>query len=125
MFAINLKTLRKARGLTQASLANILHTSVSSIGMYEQGRRMPDNEMLKKMSTVFYISIDDMLGNFINYKEVKDVIEDITKVLKEHKGLMFNGKPVSNIDKIKLANAIKVAAAVTVSDFENYKGIPL
>lgn len=55
MFSTNLKTLRRSKGLTQAELAKILNTSVSSIGMYEQGRRMPDDKMLKKISSFFYI----------------------------------------------------------------------
>ena len=121
MFSTNLKTLRQSKGLTQADLAKILNTSVSSIGMYEQGRRMPDNKMLKKISSVFYISIDNMLGILSPHKEIKDVIDDITNILKEHKGLMFNGKPISNIDKIKLVNAIKIAAAVTISESEGNK----
>ena len=116
MFSTNLKTLRRSKGLTQADLAKILNISVSSIGMYEQGRRMPDNNMLKKISSLFYISVDSMLGVLSPHKEIKDVINDITNILKEHKGLMFNGKPVSYIDKIKLVNAIKVAAAVTISE---------
>ena len=121
MFSTNLKTLRHSKGLTQADLAKILNTSVSSIGMYEQGRRMPDNKMLKKISSVFYISIDNMLGVLSPHKEIKDVIDDITNMLKGHKGLMFNGKPISHIDKIKLVNAIKVAAAVTISESEGNK----
>ena len=116
MFSTNLKTLRSSKGLTQAELAKILNTSVSSIGMYEQGRRMPDDKMLKKISSFFYISIDNILGSLSPHKEVKDVINDITNILKEHKGLMFNGKPISYIDKIKLVTAIKVAAAITISE---------
>lgn len=119
MFAKNLKILRKSRGLTQSDLAKILKTSVSTIGMYEQGRRSPDNQMLKKLSSVFLISIDDLLGNFKQHKEIREVIEDITTILKEHKGLMFKGKPVSSLDKIKLANAIKVATAVTICESNN------
>lgn len=119
MFATNLKTLRCSRGLTQADLAKLLNISVSSVGMYEQGRRMPDNKMLQKISSIFYISVDNMLGALSPHKEVKDVINDITNILKEHKGLMFNGRPISAIDKIKLVNAIKVAAAVTIYEGED------
>jgi len=121
MFAKNLKFLRKSKGFTQLDLAKILNTSASTIGMYEQGRRAPDNNMLKKLSNIFCISIDDLLGNFSQHKEIKDVIEDMTNFLKEHKALMFNGRPASTLEKIKLANAIKVAAAVTVYESQNEK----
>ncbi len=116
MFSKNLKVLRLSKGLTQAEFAKILNTSVSTVGMYEQGRRSPDNEMLIKISSIFSVSIDELLGTLNINKEISEVINDVTKILKEHKGLMFKGKPVSALDKIKLANAIKVAAAVTISD---------
>ena len=116
MFSKNLKFLRNSRGLTQADLAKILRTSVSAIGMYEQGRRNPDNVMLKKISSAFCVSIDDLLGTLKEGKEVYEIIDDVTRILKEHKGLMFKGKPISYTDKVKLVNAIKVAVAVTISE---------
>ncbi len=116
MFSKNLKILRLSRGLTQAEFAKILNTSVSTVGMYEQGRRSPDHEMLIKISSIFSVSVDELLGTLNIHKEISDLINDVTKILREHKGLMFKGRPVSTLDKIKLANAIKVAAAVTISE---------
>ena len=79
MFSTNLKTLRSSKGLTQADLAKILNTSVSSIGMYEQGRRMPDDKMLKKISSFFYISIDNISisesGENKLYDKTKDIVQ--------------------------------------------------
>lgn len=45
---LRLKKLREAKGLSQAELAKIIGISASSIGMYEQGRRTPEVETLKK-----------------------------------------------------------------------------
>ena len=41
MVGIQIAALRKRAGLTQAELARHMHVSPSTIGMYEQGRRLP------------------------------------------------------------------------------------
>lgn len=65
-----LKELRENKGLTQSELAKILSVSPSSIGMYEQGRREPDSETLRKLSSFFNVTIDYLLGNSNQKKEV-------------------------------------------------------
>lgn len=47
-FSQRLKELRKQNKWTQEDLANKLRISAASVGLYEQGRRNPDNQMLKK-----------------------------------------------------------------------------
>lgn len=74
MFAKNLKKLRLEKQLTQKELAEKLDISSSAIGMYEQGRRDPDTDMLIKVSNLFSVSIDKILNNNVltrdelNYK---------------------------------------------------------
>ncbi|MDQ5984185.1 MAG: hypothetical protein RUMPE_01224 [Eubacteriales bacterium SKADARSKE-1] len=119
MFCKNLKSLRQSQGITQAQLADSLGISASTVGMYEQGRREPEAAMLKKIALVFKISVDDLLDTLPSFKnsdrDVSEVIDDITFTLKSQKGLMFNGKPVSSEDQEKIANAIKIAAAIAIS----------
>lgn len=119
MFCKNLKFLRQSQGITQAQLAERLGICTSAIGMYEQGRRKPDATMLKKIAFEFKISIDKLLGTLPlienSDKEVSEIIDDITLTLKSQKGLMFNGKPISKENREKIANAIKIAAAIAVS----------
>lgn len=128
MFGENLKRLRKSRGLTQAQLASCLDISASAVGMYEQGRREPDTNTIKRICSEFHISTDYLLGmssirlpnsdlkkNNSNDIEVHEVIDEFTDFLRAQKGLMFNGYPVSKKDRENIVNAIKVAAAVAVS----------
>lgn len=61
-FPIILRELRKSQGYTQETLAKKLGISASAVGLYEQGRREPDNETLKKLSKIFNVSIDYLLG---------------------------------------------------------------
>lgn len=57
-----LKELRTQRGLTQDELSKALNVSASSIGMYEQGRREPDNKTLVKIAAFFSVTTDYLLG---------------------------------------------------------------
>jgi len=58
----HLRELRTQKGLTQAELSKALQVSASSIGMYEQGRREPDNETLGRIANFFNVTTDYLLG---------------------------------------------------------------
>ena len=53
--------LRTRAGMTQRKLAKELHVSLSTIGMYEQGRRTPSVEILIQMSNIFGVSLDYLI----------------------------------------------------------------
>ena len=56
--------LRKQSQMSQLQLAQALHVSASTIGMYEQGRRIPGLDILIRMSHVFGVSLDYLVtGN--------------------------------------------------------------
>jgi len=63
MFGEILKKLRKESGMSQEQLGKCIGVSKSTIGMYEQGQRMPQNDsILKSIATLFSVSIDYLLG---------------------------------------------------------------
>ena len=62
MLHIRIKNLREKSGLTQQQFAEKLNVSVSTIGMYEQGRREPDLDTLIKFSDILHTSILTLLG---------------------------------------------------------------
>ena len=62
MFGQNLKKLRISKNLSQSKLSKILGISSSTIGMYEQGRRFPDQTILTKIADFFDVSTDYLLG---------------------------------------------------------------
>lgn len=61
-FRSRLKELRKGRHLTQRELAQKLQLSNSTIAMYENGSRMPDQVTLEAISDYFNVSIDYLFG---------------------------------------------------------------
>lgn len=117
-----MKCLRLKAGLTQAQLADKLGVSASTIGMYEQGRREPDNTTLAKICRTLDASGDYVLNldeeNRVNPEksEIYSIISDFINSLENQEGLMFNGEPINKSEKRKIASALKVATAVTLSD---------
>ena len=63
MFKDVLKNMRKKKGVTQEALAKALGVTSASIGNYEQGTRMPRNQILQKIANYFNVSVDYLLEN--------------------------------------------------------------
>lgn len=64
MFATKLRELRASQNLTQEQLANLLGVSKSSISMYENGKRQPNNlETLEMFADFFNVDIDTLVSS--------------------------------------------------------------
>ena len=70
-FGSRLKMLRKQAGLTQHQLATQLGITKSVVSFYELQERSPSPEVLVKLSTIFHVSTDYLLG--LDTKETIDV----------------------------------------------------
>ena len=68
--------LRKKKNLTQEDLALLLDISDKSVSKWENGTSKPTIENLKKLSSVFDISLDDLIEDNCNKKKQK-----ITKIV--------------------------------------------
>lgn len=62
-FINNLKILRKKRMLTQAEVARELNITPQAYAHYEQGYSAPDILTCKKLSIIFGVSLDVLLGD--------------------------------------------------------------
>ena len=49
--------------MTAKQLGNVLNVAESTISLYENGKRAPDHEMLKKISAYFGVSVDYLLND--------------------------------------------------------------
>lgn len=80
-FSERLKQLRKEKDFTQEELANKLGITAGAVGLYEQGRREPDNSTVKKLAQMFDVSTDYLLGmeSIIKYDGEND--DDFTYAL--------------------------------------------
>ena len=82
MFAQRLLQLRKQKGFTQEQLAHSLGVTRVAISLWETGKREPDLEMLRKMSNIFEVSIDDLSGNPVVHKNSTQ--SEVSRIISEH-----------------------------------------
>lgn len=78
------RELRKNKNFLQSEVAERLHVSTSTVGMWEQGRSQPDNEMVKHIANLFGVTTDYLLDNDTITKEINaNVIDpDLNQTLK-------------------------------------------
>lgn len=76
MLSHRIAKLRTLKGISQAQLAQLLHISPSTVGMYEQGRRTPNVETLVAMSEVLEVSLDYLItGSDYLYSNPKEDVK--------------------------------------------------
>ena len=77
-FGKSFRFYRQKAGLTQKKAAELLGVKDYQLGNYETNRSQPSLEVLKKMSKVYLVSIDRMLGNnMLANKYAKETEEDV------------------------------------------------
>ena len=57
-----LKTLRVNNQLSRKQVADLVGVSVSTVGLYESGERLPSLSVLVKLATQYKTSVDYLLG---------------------------------------------------------------
>ena len=61
MMGRRIAALRKAKDMSQLQLGEFLCVSASTVGMYEQGRRMPDVQTVVQLAQLFEVSLDYLI----------------------------------------------------------------
>lgn len=61
-FGQRLQMLRKQKGLSQEELARLLYVTRQSVSLWENDKTMPGIDLLIKLSSLFNISTDELLG---------------------------------------------------------------
>lgn len=95
-----LRKLRTDRKLLQEELGKKVGVSASTIGMYEQNRREPDNNILKKIADYFNVSTDYLLDHSVKESELEDINNFKNLLIKN--GFMTENEDLTEeqIDKI-------------------------
>lgn len=101
-FGKRLQGYRKEKGLSQEALANQLYVTRQSISQWENDKTMPSVDLLLKISEIFGVTVDELLGrpetesipqpvgqeNILRDK--KDIIEAMRYELSEVKVALFS-----------------------------------
>ncbi len=103
-----LKSLRQEKGLLQKQVAAELGITESGYGFYEQGKRTPDSEMLKKIAAIYNVSADFLLGlnTPLTQEHLTNTYSQIAEDLGEDIQVMFHditSFDEEELDKLKFA----------------------
>ena len=74
MFAENLKTLRRARGLSQEELAGRLHVTRQTISKWENALSVPDAELLLRLAEELEAPVSRLLGGPVEDEPAPDQV---------------------------------------------------
>ncbi len=122
MIGDKIKELRKSKKITQLELANTLGISAAAVGMYEQNRREPNYDLIKRLAEIFSVSVDYLIGyeeklnSNVSYKtnDINSLVDDFLIKLSHEKNLTFDGENLSKNDIEKIINAINVGVKIAL-----------
>ncbi|MDB1943713.1 helix-turn-helix transcriptional regulator [Clostridium tertium] len=93
MISNRLKELRQEKDLLQKDVATYLNISTSAYGFYEQGKRTPDSEMMKKLSEFFNVSLDYLLGKTDIRESADDILNGKEPTIALHSDYQYDELP--------------------------------
>ena len=108
MFAKRLIDLREQKNLLQKDLASIFNIDQAAVSNWENGKRIPDSEMLIKLAKFFDVSVDYLLGfDNSNTNKVEELREKETlKKALQRNGFMHEKKDLTDEELDKLMKFI-------------------
>ena len=104
-FNNKLYSLRKQKGLSQEELANRLNVSRQTISKWEVGDSTPDLESLVAISSLFEISLDELVMD-------KAPVESGETSVKSEMASKLKEKVLADEQKKKIKRGLKIAAIV-------------
>lgn len=78
-FGENLARSRKKSGLSQEEVAAKLGISRQTVSKWELGETLPDIQQAKKLSTLYHVTLDDLVELDLQVQEIQQVIEKTTE----------------------------------------------
>lgn len=78
-FGENLMRSRKKSGLSQEEVAAKLGISRQTVSKWELGETLPDIQQAKKLSTLYHITLDELVEPDLQVQEIQQVIEKTTE----------------------------------------------
>ncbi len=81
MLSVNIRNLRKEKGLSQEELAVKLNVVRQTVSKWEQDLSVPDSEMLIKIAGVFDVTVSQLLGETLEADNTKSELAEISQKL--------------------------------------------
>ena len=131
-FALTLKALREASGLTQRELAEETKISLSAIVAYENKQREPNSRNMAILERFFHVSGDDLRGGIllhqhdaVNHREdlpllsslMRDILA-VTKVKSEHSQLQIEQILMQLLKILRMEDEAMMNVLLDMADME-------
>lgn len=101
----NIRYFRKKLGLNQVAFADLIGAKRNTISDYERGRSNPSIDLLRKMSELFSISLDELIEKDMSQLSTYNLSEEELKVNKlEEETIVYYSKVVGELDENILAD---------------------
>ena len=107
VFSENLRNLRKKAGLSQREFAEKIGMSTSAVGMYEQGRREPEPQMLLKIAKVLQVTVEQLLEEEPTV-ELGEMVEAVLQNMMARENLTMDGRTLSEEELRTVSDAIRM-----------------
>ena len=123
-FGAKLKNCRKDMSLSQKELGQRLGVAESTISLYESNKRFPDAETLHKISSLFNVSLDYLLGNStskeipdanlppLTPKDERDIARDLENMIDALNGSAAMGNAEDDEDRELLRTSLETAMKI-------------
>lgn len=76
MLSENIKSLRKAHGISQEELAVRLNVVRQTVSKWEKGISVPDADVVSKIADIFEVSVSDLLGTRIETEPEQNALAE-------------------------------------------------
>lgn len=129
MLGKRIKELRLEKGLTLKQLGKMLNLGESTMSMYESGKRSPDYNTLLKLSEIFNVSTDYLLGKteiknpsdkISNAVEDDPQLLDFWNELKKREELQLLFKQTKNLSPKDIKQIIRIIKAIEDEEEREY-----
>ena len=104
-FGKKLSSLRKQANLTQTDLAEKLNVSRQAVTKWENGSGLPDLDNIKKISSIFNVSVDELLDYKIENIKLK---LDLTKETIDKENSKFKNVNSFILERFKDSDSIEM-----------------
>lgn len=123
-FGAKLKSCRKDMSLSQKELGQKIGVAESTISLYESNKRFPDAETLHKISSLFNVSLDYLLGNStskeipdpnlppLTPKDERDIARDLENMIESLDGSAAMGNAEGDEDRELLRASLETAMKI-------------
>ena len=95
-FSKNVKSLRIRNNITQEQLGKLLGKDYSTVGKWEKGTHYPVLDDAYKLSLIFGMTIEDLIGKDLTDSNLLNSILDDTQMINKYRLLSENDKELVN-----------------------------